>query len=546
MNIINSFSPHPIEDFPPYIDTHYQMLQCLSYTSVSKTYLLQDIATHEKTILKIISDKDYSMRRYRSLSHFKDTHICTPFHHIHYKKHHFMLFPYLIPLKQYIYNHPISLSQLIELFLPLCEALSKLIQHNFHDIDIHPGNLFITDSDQLCLGDFHCTSHRFSQQTLRYQAPELLASPHRRLHSSEQDHAVQYTLCRLLQTLLMTDKDHYDQLPDSLSALIRQGTTDNPAARYSSLKKLHDTLSCLLSDPLIISSPFLFQLHQDSIKLFEEPTISLEQDDSISNSSSYSSIFRYFPFFIAGLLLCGCIMLFSVYRYTHTSLKNVDDFTESCLSSFMPSASPSISPSISPSVSPNISSGVSLSVSHSISPVTSSSVSPDVYPTTSPVVISPLPSQPPQIQDIEWNLQHHSLSKLPATIRNNTLSAEKKKTTVLYIGYNHLSDLSNISHLSHLKELYVHNNRLSHFSDIQSINSLSVLVASHNNITDISHLKHLTNLTFLDLSSNPQLHDITSLSSIKSLTTINLTGTACTSRAIKILQKHLPQCTILF
>ena len=97
--------------------------------------------------------------------------------------------------------------------------------------------------------------------------------------------------------------------------------------------------------------------------------------------------------------------------------------------------------------------------------------------------------------------------------------------TVLELGFNNIVDISSLSGLTNLEYLTISGNQIVDISVLSGFTNLTYLALSSNNqITDasVSILAGLTNLTNLDFGGNSQITNISDLSSLTNLTTLNL------------------------
>lgn len=86
-------------------------------------------------------------------------------------------------------------------------------------------------------------------------------------------------------------------------------------------------------------------------------------------------------------------------------------------------------------------------------------------------------------------------------------------------------DLSGLENAKNLEGLDLRRNSISDLTPLENLSNLTSLVLAENSFADVKSVSKLSKLIYLDLSDNPQLTDISSLSTLTNLETIVLVNT---------------------
>lgn len=383
---------------------------------------------------------------------------------------------------------------------------------------------------------------RKKQGTPPYSAPELTKEkgrlPGGKNIAKAFDHAMQYSICSLLDSLCRLQQEFYFE---DMRKVLQIGMHENPEQRYTSLAELRKVLS-YLSDKYPEQPYQLLVLHDQKHSLFHVKTIPLKNTISlIPNAIVWCS-----------LMLAGILLICSLHSYLKPSHNagsgiaaskisdsgniGITNPTDKNRSNF---TSTKIPDSASTEIPVSTSSEMPVSIS-SKAPASTDTVSITQIPFT-PITAAPATvknSEPPELDIQKKGL--YSLSTVTRTVQ------DPSELVCLYAGGNHFTDLQTISDFSKLRELYADNNQLQDITELSDCNDLKILVLSYNNIQDISALTRLPKLYHLDVSSNRHFADIRSLQKMTNLCTLNISGTDVSPKQYRQLHKKLPDCQIIY
>ncbi len=494
---------------PNILSKDWFLEKILSSDHTHTVCLLSDHSRQQSCILKILSSSDLSHKKLRLLFDLSDKHLILPQKHIHSSGNDYILYPKKERLEEVLYSG-LTFQEFLSLGIDMISAAETLKKAKFYEADISPTNIYRDQNGFFCLGDLNIEKKQI-MGTPPYFAPESTKENKSRF-SLEKNRSKQfelemiYSICQLLKSLCTLQNEFYF---DEMRQILQKGIQEDPQKRYSSLSDLRNILEATKTK--YPSHPYqLLVLQGQNHFLFCVRTLSTKK-------SPLSGFPVIIPVFFAFLILS-----FSLIRYVKTdqTVQNKDTLVLSKRSGRITDTDIT-----------------KITFNPIYTDLASAPALKDVY-TENPVIT--LPSPP---TETELDIQNKDLSSF------STFSKELKDPSdifCLYAGNNNFTDLKMISEFSGLRELYANDNKLHDISELSKCQEIEILVLSYNNITDISALTGLSKLYHLDLSSNRDLADISSLQKIYSLRILNISNTGISKKQYKNICHKLPDCQIIY
>lgn len=441
-------------------------------------------------VIKSLERKKFDIRKYQKFRKATtDLLVCHPVRFE--KKKHTVEISYerQQTLEEYWRNHPLNALSIQKMLFQLSDTCSHLIRAGIREIDLHPGNIYVAEGD-FVLSDFHFARYPGESQCREYLAPERETShSFKNIPQESYDHSVQYSLCKMILSLLTPySMDQNISIPSSLLEILQRGCRNVPEDRFSSLDNLCRTAKSLSLPENISDQSFYFSKDPAFVAKFYLKTKDLqEKPEPWKPLGLHVNIY---PIIWGIMSLMIIVSFWSAYRHiSQKQDRNANLLYKSTDSTVAISESPTSDQTASDQTASD----------HSASGQTTSD-----FP--------------------EIDLQNRNLSEIHLS-QNTDISSCK----VLYLGKNHLQTLSDLNDFSSLEELYANDNRLTDLSSLASLPYLSVLI----------------------LSDNPKLQDMDTFIKIgeagygSSLTLLNIVHTSYTEEQVLQLQQFFPDCEII-
>lgn len=404
---------------------------------------------------------------------------------------------YYEPLPMYIANHGFSLKQLCQLAQDLCTALCFLHAHSLLHMDIKADNIFVQEGHYL-LGDFDSIVKlknasasirlHIPHTTLLHAAPEL---------KEKGIASIQSDIYSLGCTLLELSNKNSNTAPVTI---FKEFSNPNVNMRPNDLKKYREIFENLKNT-----------LKDDSYQLPQMPPSSYTKQTTDITPACRKKHQLIYHIGIPLLLVC----LLAVHASHHFRKENTSDIA---MENYPVKTQPTSFPS-----DINI---------HKSSPS---------Y-TDKQFFAGKSPPRPPVTAGCNTltkiNLEDKNLMDISGLQNLNSLKT-------LYLGNNRIVDLSPLQSLSHLQVLYLNSNLISDLLPLREMRQMEILLLQDNNIQDVRPLSKLYHLQHLDISGNPALSNVSSLTGLKSLKFLNLIGTNVSKKEQNLLANALPNCTII-
>lgn len=441
-------------------------------------------------VIKSLERKKFDIRKYQKFRKATtDLLVCHPVRFE--KKKHTVEISYerQQTLEEYWRNHPLNALSIQKMLFQLSDTCSHLIRAGIREIDLHPGNIYVAEGD-FVLSDFHFARYPGESQCREYLAPERETShSFKNIPQESYDHSVQYSLCKMILSLLTPySMDQNISIPSSLLEILQRGCRNVPEDRFSSLDNLCRTAKSLSLPENISDQSFYFSKDPAFVAKFYLKTKDLqEKPEPWKPLGLHVNIY---PIIWGIMSLMIIVSFWSAYRHiSQKQDRNANLLYKSTDSAVAISESPTSDQTASDQTASD----------HSASDQTTSD-----FP--------------------EIDLQNRNLSEIHLSQNTDTSSCK-----VLYLGKNHLQNLSDLNDFSSLEELYVNDNLLTDLSSLASLPYLSVLI----------------------LSDNPKLQDMDTFIKIgeagygSSLTLLNIVHTSYTEEQVLQLQQFFPDCEII-
>lgn len=422
-------------------------------------------------------------------------------------------------LPDYLSEHDFSLLQLCTLAACMCHAVIFLHEHHILHMDIKPGNIFLTGTDNsnpdFLLGDFDSAAllknnkdFRFlhnAQITPAYAAPELYMKGRA---STQSDF---YSLGKTLRCLLPKNlpRGQPDSAADQLFSLIHSLDASAYTNRPQNLRPFIDDFLELRNR--LSNSPYHISL---SDSLSEHGSMESDATHTVHIKPLFS---KKIPAFAAVFSVCVLIAVFGilpVYNRPAATENNISVIKSSSLIT-EPSSPPAI-------VKPKSTPSPAIQKNKSSPPAQNAATS----NTSSYQMKKTLNLEGKNLMDISELQALHTLKNL-------------------YLGNNQIIDISPLESFCDLKRLYLNSNLITDLLPLKSMYQLEILLLQDNNIENIQPISGLYNLKHLDISNNPALSDINALSDLTNLEFLNLIGTNVSEKQKRKLELALPNCTII-
>lgn len=240
-------------DLPREIAGRFQVLQCLSETENSGTYLLSEMKSEQLFVLKTTSKSDmpphasHDAELLRTLSHKGLPKFEAAFENGDSR---FTLWEYVdgIPLDQYLSEHPVSREQVIDIATKLCDILTFLHSRPEPIIhrDIKPSNIILDPRDQaVTLIDFGISRKYVEGATSDtvYLGTHTFAPPEQYGFTQTDCRTDLYALGVLLRYMLTGETDSNTVIHDKeLDRIVRKCSAFSPDKRYKSAAALKRAL----------------------------------------------------------------------------------------------------------------------------------------------------------------------------------------------------------------------------------------------------------------------------------------------------------------
>lgn len=441
-------------------------------------------------VIKSLERKKFDIRKYQKFRKATtDLLVCHPVRFE--KKKHTVEISYerQQTLEEYWRNHPLNALSIQKMLFQLSDTCSHLIRAGIREIDLHPGNIYVAEGD-FVLSDFHFARYPGESQCREYLAPERETShSFKNIPQESYDHSVQYSLCKMILSLLAPySMDQNISIPSSLLEILQRGCRNVPEDRFSSLDNLCRTAKSLILPENISDQSFYFSKDPAFVAKFYLKTKDLQEEPEPWKPLGLHV--NIYPIIWGIMSLMIIVSFWSAYRHiSQKQDRNANLLYKSTDSAVAISESPTSDQTASDQTASD----------HSASDQTTSD-----FP--------------------EIDLQNRNLSEIHLS-QNTDISSCK----VLYLGKNHLQTLSDLNDFSSLEELYANDNRLTDLSSLASLPYLSVLI----------------------LSDNPKLQDMDTFIKIgeagygSSLTLLNIVHTSYTEEQVLQLQQFFPDCEII-
>lgn len=441
-------------------------------------------------VIKSLERKNFDVHNYHKFRKATaDLLVCHPVHFEKKKNTVEISYERQQTLEEYWRNHPLNALSIQKMLFQLSDTCSHLIRAGIREIDLHPGNIYVIEGD-FVLSDFHFPRYSGESQCREYLAPERKTyHSFKNISQESYDHSVQYSLCKMILSLLAPySMDQNISIPSSLLELLQRGCRNLPGDRFSDLKELSQAARSLSLPEHTSEQLFYFSKDPGFIAKFYLKTKDLQEEPEPWKPLGLHV--NIYPIIWGIMSLVIIVSFWSAYR--HISQKQ--DRTANLLYKTTDST-------------------VTISESPTSDQTASDQSTSDQ--TTSDQAPSDLP---------EIDLQNRDLSEIYLS-QNTDISFCK----VLYLGDNRLQNLSGLDDFSFLEELY----------------------ANDNLLTDLSSLASLSHLSILILSDNPKLQDMDTFIKIgeagygSSLTLLNIVHTSYTEEQVLQLQQLFPDCEII-
>ena len=495
---------------PGEIAEQWNISHCLSIKNKSEVYLLESTVHKEAGILKVYYKNSFSKNKYKKLSLLSDKNLILPEKHYCISGVHYVLYSKFPTLKDILSHNGISLWELLSLGIDLSDAAITLHRHHIYEADISPNNIYQNKEGNFCLGDINIQTI-YHKGTPGYIPPELSSTKQKPPSKEIFDKAMQYSICKLLDSIYQLNETIKTE---SISHLLEKGMKEKPDSRFRSLNALREELREQQKELETDHCYQVFQIKETNHILFRVRTVTSPSKDKI----------LLYPVLWCILVLAGCFFLVVLYRYlhpdNHLSQNGIylSQVAESTFTDFMKESPSPASTKTAPTAT------------STTTAVNTFTAVPETETTNSK-------------QETELDYQNKGLTSL-SEIVSQTVYPEK--AVCLYAGKNRLTDTSSVHRFSEIRELYLDSNQIQNLSHISALKNLEILVLSYNQITDIPDLSGLVSLKHLDISSNPDFKDITSLKKLTNLTTLNITGTGISKKQYLTLCRELTKCKIIY
>ncbi|MCH5267563.1 MAG: protein kinase [Lachnospiraceae bacterium] len=516
----------------------WKLVSVLRCTNDHVVLSLKNIQNGVPEIAKVISKRKFDNRVHHILSHLSDSNLLTEKRMRSSHSWVMIHYPMLNPLRDYVHDQGMTLSEILYLAENISEAVTSLHEHNLLHLDISPDNIFQDDDGNFLLGDFSNTRRADKKGSLTTITPYYTAPECKEGNPSFASD--QYSLAMLLFVLLhdgsVPESEHGDlsrflsrqqkkhtatdvqhpiddvhpmgtPYPAVLYTHFEKALSPEPSARYPDVTSfVSDIQSCLKplcedSDyrlqPVDRDHPF-YQIHTIEISPrhnFHFPTLLPEkvQAKKIYASLGLASLIMSLLF---GKILSSQIHM-SQNRNVKTATTSFSDHAE----------------------------------------VTASANHPD---SEHPEDLRERDNEPfCNVLDIS-NKQANTLAEL---LREEDISSG---WNILYGENNAFSSLEELAEFPHIQELYLSGNRITSLQALCSLSELQTLILSDNCCTDLMPISSLPRLTVLDLSGNRDLSQVDCLQQLQDLRLLILTDTSVPLISIQTLQAAIPDCEIVY
>ncbi len=534
-----------LEEFlPKSLIKNYSLEKILTVNNHNTIIMLSSKESEENFVLKILEKDYYNTSLAKSLHNIQKQNYLFPILTMSDSSFFYLLYPYKRTLSDALLQEGLNYPMIYRLVTEIGNAVAILHKHNILHLDITPDNIFLDKNYHFYLGDFSssCLAKKKYFTYNQYKCQRTGTTPAFAPPNAFQNNTIsfwndQYSFSMLIYILL-----NDGELP-----------SENSINKYSQFPSVTHILQKSLVLPSAISKDifpeFLCKLehalekeqqHTDyknyQIKLKENheiihnaktPSCKVEKTNlsQIKPSSKQPNT----PVLLYGLLICcGLLFLFSLYHYLAQTSKN--DKRENSV--------------ISASNLPGKESNPTASVSD--------------YEDTknlmseNPINPSNIPKETPSSK-----LRTNDSKKFKKSILNISGSnyyndsflnnSDKPESIKILIANScQFPNSQPFSKLKNLEELYLYNNPLTSVTGLSKLKYLKTLILSKCKLNDISCLAKLKNLTILDLSQNKKIKKVYSLSALINLEYLVITHTNISQEDIRLLQKKLPHCTILY
>ena len=116
---------------------------------------------------------------------------------------------------------------------------------------------------------------------------------------------------------------------------------------------------------------------------------------------------------------------------------------------------------------------------------------------------------------------------------------------ILVLDNNQISDISPLFDLPSVRHLNLISNEVTDVEGIDKLQTLEQLYIGLNLLRDVTPISNILNLRYLGLRGNTRVTDISSLSKLTNMVSVNLSGTSVSNEDAGMLFGVLPGCKVI-
>ena len=116
---------------------------------------------------------------------------------------------------------------------------------------------------------------------------------------------------------------------------------------------------------------------------------------------------------------------------------------------------------------------------------------------------------------------------------------------ILVLDNNQISDINPLFELPNLRHLNLISNEITDVEGIDNLRTLEQLYLGLNLLRDVTPISNILNLRYLGLRGNTRVTDISSLSRLTNMVSVNLSGTSVSNEDADMLFGVLPGCKVI-
>ncbi len=504
--------------------------------------MLSSKESENNFVLKILEKEYYDISLAKSLHSLPKQNFLFPIQTISDNSYFYFLYPYKRTLSDILLQEGLDFLMIHRLVTEIGNAVSILHKHNILHLDITPDNIFLDENYHFYLGDFSssCLAKKkfffyHLHKCQRTGTTPAFAPPNTFQKKSISFWNDLYSFSILIFVLLDDgeipsehNKNRYSQFPTVnhiLQKSIIPPSSNSKEIFPQFLLKLENALAKEKQNSDYTSYQIKLKENHEIINKNKTPDCTIQK----ANVTQIESVPKqlHVPIPLYGLLIfCGLLFLFSLYHYLAQTTKEYKP-ENNLIAQNLPDKNPNPKSSV-PELE-NIKKRI----------------------TENSADYSSIPKETPasDIKTKEKKNNKKSILNISdsnfynASFIENSIKPESVK--ILIANSCQFTNGLPFTDFINLEELYLYNNPLTSASKFSNLNNLKTLILSKCKLKDISCLAKLKTLTTLDLSQNKGLKGIQSLSALKNLEYLIITHTNIPQKDICLLQKKLPNCTIL-